>query len=67
MYAELCRKLWSLVNTVRGDERGVTSIEYAVLAALIVIALSLAFGANSGFFSAMFAKLSTNIQDAMTS
>lgn len=42
MFTEQCRRLWVALHSVTSDERGVTALEYAVLAALIVVIVAAA-------------------------
>lgn len=66
MYTQLCTKLWVAMDRLKRDERGVTAIEYAVLAAMIIAALVgvIATGEN-GFFGNLFGELSSKATEAM--
>lgn len=39
MYAKLCRELWIALGSLKRDERGLAALEYAILAAVILVAL----------------------------
>jgi len=62
MYVELCRKLWIAARNLKDDTRGIASLEYAILAALILGALAVALTGNTSV-----ADLFKKMTDALTS
>jgi Flp pilus assembly pilin Flp len=65
MYVELCRKLWIAARNLKDDTRGIASLEYAVLAAIILGAL-VAVGFSNTDVSALFTKMKNAITGANT-
>jgi len=37
MYANLCRKLWVAARNLKDDVQGIAALEYAVLAAIVLV------------------------------
>ncbi len=42
MYTKLCTKLWVALGNLKDDARGVTALEYVILAAIVIGALAVA-------------------------
>lgn len=56
-------KLNLLALRLLGDRRGVTAIEYAVLAGAVVVGLLAVFGTGAGGTGTVFATLKTKLTD----
>lgn len=65
MYTKLCTKLWVAMDNLKHDARGVTAIEYAILAAVVIAALTAA-GAFIDF-ATIFGSIETKITDTVNS
>ena len=52
----------TFLKMLRRDERGVSALEYAILAGLIVVALTAVI--DSSFFEGIFDNLSTKVTEA---
>lgn len=63
MYANLCRKLRITLDNLKHDERGVTAIEYAILAAVVAITLGTAI--STDWFQEIFNTMRTAITGAV--
>ncbi|WP_234493863.1 Flp family type IVb pilin [Vibrio maritimus] len=53
MMAKLQTKAVAFLNDFKNDERGVTAIEYGLIAAAMAAALTVIFGDSSTFISAL--------------
>lgn len=42
MYTQMCTKLWVVLDSLKRDMRGVSAIEYAILAAVLIGVVSAA-------------------------
>lgn len=63
MIQTICSKLWILKNNLKEDARGVSALEYAILAAVIIGGLVAALEFLD--FTNIFTKLNTTVTDAM--
>jgi|CZKT01.1.fsa_nt_gi pilus assembly protein Flp/PilA len=50
-----------LTQPVRRDDRGVTSVEYGLMLALVAVAITLAVGPMSGALRAVFGSVTTSL------
>lgn len=64
MYANLCRKVWLTLESLKSDERGVTAIEYAILAAVVAVGLSAALG--NDWFGKIYTDMVAKVEAAMS-
>ncbi|HEY7578794.1 MAG TPA: Flp family type IVb pilin [Acetobacteraceae bacterium] len=54
------------LNRLRSDRKGVTAVEYAIIAAVLVAALGTAFSALTGDLKDVFDKIGTTLQGKVT-
>lgn len=64
MYAKLCRELWIALDSLKRDERGLAALEYAILAAVILVALVAALSGSN--VSSLFNKFANALATANT-
>lgn len=60
-------KLKKLFQTFQRDERGVTALEYAILAGVVVVAVSALSGTISDLYKSTFSTISTKISNTVSS
>lgn len=64
MYTKLCTKLWVAMDSLKRDARGVSGLEYGILAAIVVAALVTLV--TSDAFTTIFSNAKTAVENAAT-
>lgn len=64
MYANLCRKLWVAARSLKDDVQGIAALEYAVLAAIILVLIVV--GIQTMDVGALFNSAANAIDSAKT-
>lgn len=64
MYTKLCTKLWVALGNLKDDARGVTALEYAILAAIVIAAI--VAGLTTLDIGGLFSNLKDTIDSATT-
>ena len=64
MFTNLCAKLWVTLGNLKSDERGVTAIEYALMAAGVAVVLA-AILSNTDWFTSIFAKMTGAVGESI--
>jgi pilus assembly protein Flp/PilA len=65
MYTKFCTKLWAALESLKHDERGVTALEYVILAAIVIAAI---IGASTQFdFNTWFGTIASKVTTAVNS
>lgn len=65
MYTKLCRKVAISLENLKDDAKGISALEYAILAALIIGALALVFSGEDNFISKLFDNLEGAVDSAI--
>ena len=58
--------MYTFIESFMNDESGATAIEYGLIAALVSVAAVGALSAMGGSLTAMFTKVSTTLDNAIT-
>ncbi|MFA7439079.1 Flp family type IVb pilin [Castellaniella sp.] len=65
MFATVCRKVYVAAQNLKDDARGVSALEYAILAGLIVAAVVVGVGLFSNALENAFTILAGNVTTAV--
>lgn len=69
MFTNLCRKMWITLDSLKRDERGVTAIEYALMAAGVAMLLALVVfnvAEDDNWFKQIFKTMQDTVEGEMT-
>lgn len=62
----MLQALRTFVRLLKGDKRGVTAIEYAVIAGVMVVVVGIAFGELGSQIKGVFTGMSSSISNSVT-